>query len=349
MFLLGGFLCLSMGFPSAATAQEQSEDVKLAVSRAVAYLLSNQNKEGAITDRNNPVALSALSIMAMASVGLLPSDPTPQGKAINQALEYVLLDQHQREDGYFGASDGSRMYGHGIITLMLTELDGMGRNEEQNKTVHLRCRNAISLILASQRINKSFELSGGWRYEPNSSDSDLSVSVWQLLALRSAANDEFDVPPAAIAQAVNYLERSFTGRLDEMGNPEQETGGFGYMPGYGNPSFAMTAAGTLALQACGQYDSPLVNAAVNWLKKNPPQSNDRFFYYGIYYYSQAMHQRGDEAAYDVVKNSLLPLQQADGRWDASRSEEGNAGDVYATAMAILSLSVRYHYLPIYQR
>jgi hypothetical protein len=65
-----------------------------------------------------------------------------------------------------------------------------------------------------------------------------------------------------------------------------------------------------------------------------------------------MHQRGgpiaDRAA-ELVASNLLAKQQADGSWKSSGGEEQNAGKVYCTAMAILSLSVKHHYLPIYQR
>ena len=42
-------------------------------------------------------------------------------------------------------------------------------------------------------------------------------------------------------------------------------------------------------------------------------------------------------------------QQRDGSWLAENSSESRVGRVYATSMAVLSLSVKYHYLPIYQK
>jgi hypothetical protein len=113
----------------------------------------------------------------------------------------------------------------------------------------------------------------------------------------------------------------------------------------------MTAAGLLAMQVCGQYDSPLVERAVTWLEANPPKWGTRYFFYGTYYFAQGMHQRGGEiakTAEEQVKQALLPKQREDGGWNAEGEEVG-ATRVYATAMAILSLSVKYHYLPIYQR
>jgi hypothetical protein len=46
---------------------------------------------------------------------------------------------------------------------------------------------------------------------------------------------------------------------------------------------------------------------------------------------------------------LLQRQDADGGWTAPSGEEAGAGRTYATSLAILSLSMKYHYLPIYQR
>ena len=114
----------------------------------------------------------------------------------------------------------------------------------------------------------------------------------------------------------------------------------------------MTAAGMLAMQVCGQYDSPFVSGASNWLLENPPRENERFFFYGMYYYAQAMHQAGGrpaEVADALVPKLLLDQQRGDGSWVSRSGEEKNLGLVYATALAVLSLSVRYHYLPIYQR
>ena len=88
------------------------------------------------------------------------------------------------------------------------------------------------------------------------------------------------------------------------------------------------------------------------LKEHPPSWGDRFVLYGLYYYVQGMHQRGGETAESasrMVEAELLKHQDTDGSWKSSSGEEQNAGKIYSTALAILSLSVKYHYLPIYQR
>ena len=114
----------------------------------------------------------------------------------------------------------------------------------------------------------------------------------------------------------------------------------------------MTAAGLLAMQVCGEYESPLVVGAADWLLEHPPKWNERFCCYGTYYYAQGMYQRGGEhaeTAGQLVQDMLLETTERR-RLVASREWLGKrAGNVYATSMAVLSLSVKYHYLPIYQK
>ncbi len=340
---------------STATLQVSPFDkdrVDLAVDKAVSFLVSKQRKDGAILDDSYDTTMSALSIMAMASVGVQPGDPSSEGRVMQEALAFVLKDDRQEKNGYYGAKDGSRMYGHGIITLMLSEMLGMSPNQELDGRIHERCQQAIDLILSSQKENKSFQFRGGWRYTPDSRDADLSVSVWQLMALRSAKNDGLKVPATAIEEAVEYLRRSYASPLDRNGIPDNRASGFCYTPGQNNPTFTMTAAGLLAMQVCGEYESPLVIGAADWLLEHPPRWNERFCSYGTYYYAQGMYQRGgkhSETARQLVQDMLLEKQNPDGSWKAENGSESGVGHVYATAMAILSLSVKYHYLPIYQK
>ena len=325
------------------------DEVDKAIESGIKFLLSNQRDDGAIYDRGNPIAITALSLMSLAAVGHLPIHPNENGEAMAKALEFILLEKNQNEVGYFG-KDGGRMYGHGIVTLTLAEMLGMGMNEETDKSIREKCQKAIDLILRSQMVKKSQSQQGGWRYSPDSNDADLSVTIWQLMALRSAKNSGLDVPSSAISDAIEYLKRSYKSKLDEKGEPIDKKSGFAYQPG-GHPEYTTTAAGLLAMQVCGQYDSPFVLGAADWLLENEPKTNRKFFFYGTYYYAQAMYQRGDEHAdksRKLVEEILLPMQKENGRWQGGGSESG-AGDVYCSSMAMLALAVKYHYLPIYQR
>ena len=200
-------------------ARYVADDVDRAVNRGVNFLLETQRPDGGIADRGHEVAMTSLAIMAMAAIGTQPSRLTARGRGMQKAIDFVLSENHQDSQGYFGNRDGSRMYGHGITTLMLTEMLGMGVNPEQNERVHRALVKAIELILAAQAVSKSEKLMGGWRYTPTSRDSDLSVSVWQLMALRSAKNDGLDVPAEAIEKALTYLKYSYASPLNRDGSP----------------------------------------------------------------------------------------------------------------------------------
>jgi hypothetical protein len=326
------------------------ERVNQSAARAVEYLLSQQQQNGAIVDNNrNHTTMTSFAIMAMLAVGHKPADQTTEGQAMRKALEYVLNPDRQDEKGYFGGKDGSRMYGHGIITLMLAEALGMGIDDKQDETIRLRLQKAIELILRAQALQKDDKRhEGGWRYNPDSKDSDLSVVSWQLIALRAAKGAGIEVPKEAIDKAVDYVKRCY--RKDDK---DKTQGFFCYQPGDGNMRFGSAAGGFLTLQICGQYDAPEVKGAADYfLNYNIPSLQDKeHFYYGMYYYAQGMFQRGGEyaeRARKVVRELLLDRQNKDGSWPLGvRDEEG--GKVYVTSLAMLSMSVHYHYLPIYQR
>lgn len=345
IFLLILFLALP------AFSQEKDK-VDKTIDKAIDYLLKKQKSDGSIFDHNHSVTMTSLAIMAFAAAGHQPDDQSKEGEAMRKALDFVLQEKHQDHTGYFGRSDGSRMYGHGIITLMLAEMAGMGIDKKQDDIIRKRLEKALQLTLWSQKQKNEKDKNqyGGWRYEPNSRDSDLSVTIWHLMALRAANDSGIPIPKKAIDDAVDYLKECYhsSRKNNKITNHKSA---FGYHPGRG-PEFAMAAAGMLAMQVCGQYDADETKGAADWLMNKNINYNERFFFYGTYYFSQSMYQRGDKYANHAKKQVELTLtknQQPDGSWEPRNGEERNAGRVYGTAMAVLSLSVTYHYLPIYQK
>ena len=146
---------------------------------------------------------------------------------------------------------------------MLSEMIGMGGDDQTDDAIHDACQKAIDLIIRSQRVKKPAFVTGGWRYTPDAVESDLSKTVWQLMARRSAKNAGLDVPSSTIDDAIGYLVRSFTSPVDANGQPNQAINGFSYEANNDNPTFTMTAAGLLAMQVCGKYwDEPRWKAEV---------------------------------------------------------------------------------------
>ena len=357
-------------FLTLAVIPARADKVDDAVQKGVKFLVRSQNKQtGAFNSPRgnvrwaavNSYPMTALAIMSMAAVGHQPTDPGEIGEAMKKGIEFLLRDdpRRRRSQGYYGV-DGSRMYGHGITTLCLGEMLGMGVGRDQDRRLRETLEQAINLILSAQRRPKFNPVYvGGWRYEPTSNDSDLSITVWQLMALRSAQNAGVRVPKENIDLAVKYLERSYQSGRNARGEPTNLKSGFGYTPNSRRPGYAATSAGLLSLQVCNRVDAPEVIGAANWLEDFDLRPSERWFYYGTYYYSQGMQKRKDDdpnsvgskqarLARDNVERIMLNLQKADGAWDGSNRNENDVGQIYCTSLAILSLSVKYHFLPIYQ-
>ncbi|QNN20716.1 hypothetical protein HED60_00015 [Planctomycetales bacterium ZRK34] len=321
-----------------------------AVQSGVAYIIAQQDSEGAITDRKTQTAMSSLAVLALAAAGHQPTDKTPEGVAMRLALEFVLRDENQTDEGYFGRKDGSRMYGHGIITLMLSEMLGMSLDPAQEKIIRNKLVKAVQLIVRAQRVHKGNNHQGGWRYMPDSKDSDLSVTVWQVMALRSAESAGIEVPQSAIHDAVEYLKRLYCSDRDEHGKPKKAAAPFGYERNHHQAQ--APAAGLLALQVCGLYEAPEVIGSADWHMEHPPESKMNFLFYQAYYYATGMHLRGGKYADRALAETqqlLLNLQRDDGSWLNNRGNESQAGAVYSTSLAVIALSVDNYFLPIYQR
>ena len=331
----------------------RKQPVDDAIRRGLAFLTRVQNPDGSFgrRDRN---ALTSLAILAFLASGHTPDAPT-HGKQVAAAIDYLLAKGRQKENGYFGDSNRHGMYNHAITVLALAEVIGMGATEDQERKLRAACQRGVELLVAAQSAKKKGpEHVGGWRYSVTSNESDLSVTAWVVMALRAAQNAGIAVPKETIGRAVAYVKKLF----------DHRSGGFSYLP-RPQPTFAMSAAGLLALQVCGVYEGREVRACGDWLMKHADEwrttawQTNIWFYYGTYYYAQASYQLGGEygkLGEAVVKQLLLAdgapaKQQPGGNWPFSprSGEERRAGNVYTTSMAILALSVEYKLLPIYQR
>jgi hypothetical protein len=180
--------------------------------------------------------------------------------------------------------------------------------------------------------------------------SDSSQSIIDCL-LSAAKNAGVDVPKDAIDKGIAYIKRSYQAERDDQGRPKGDAP-FSYEPYGGRKTFSTTAAGLLSLQVAGQYEAPEVIGSANWLLTSPPEISEPWFFYGTYYYAQGMYQRGGEhaaIARQKTEQMLTDTQNPDGSWFPRNGNEKSAGAVYATSLALLSLSVYHHFLPIYQK
>ena len=113
----------------------------------------------------------------------------------------------------------------------------------------------------------------------------------------------------------------------------------------------MTGVAVLNLFLLDASDRDEVVHGVQYILDHPVNNETRFPYYTMYYTTQSAFQAG-EPAWPIVWNQnrqrLLKSQLPDGGWPQSASTE-EPGRVYATSLAVLTLSVPYRLLPTYQR
>ncbi|MEZ6057624.1 MAG: prenyltransferase/squalene oxidase repeat-containing protein [Planctomycetaceae bacterium] len=335
--LFGGGLGDLAGADERTPQERQVDD---ALARSLRFLAEQQKQSGAwaLDDNGESTAGTSLAVMSFMACGHVPGEG-PYGQAIERGIRWVI--ENQQDNGMLVTRHGTGpMYSHGISTLMLAEAAGMVSDADA-PAVRRALERAIKLILTSQAVKKDSRQRGGWRYQTNSTDSDLSVTGWQVMSLRAAKDIGCDIPKEAIDDAVDYVKKCST----------NDNRGFGYQPG-SHQSETMTGTGIVCLEVCGENETREAIGGADYLLDRPIRANSNFFYYGVYYTSVGMFKIGgdySERYRTHMIDLLLPLQNQDGSWKPEHGSERGAGKIYATSMSVLALAIEYRYLPIYQR
>ena len=310
--------------------------VERSVERGLAYLAAAQKEDGTFAGTyGKSTGIVSLVGMSFLSKGHLPGDGR-YGTTLNRCIDYVLASQ--KPDGLLVQKDSGHgpMYAHNISTLFLSEVSGMVDPSRQ-ALIHQALARATKLLLDAQAVPKSPKNRGGWRYKPDSTDSDLSCSGWAFMALKSARLNGARVPDAAIESAVAYVLR----------NHDQTSGTFGYTDTKGHAE-TLTGCGILCLELSGFHGADHLDRAGDQVLASCtllPSKDHQF--YANYYNAQAMFQLGGHYWERYAKwmyQTSLARQIPDGSWVGKKY-----GTAYTTSMILLSFTVPYRQLPIYQR
>src|SRR5580704_2651228 len=330
---------------------EQWKRLDRAVDRGLKFLSGGQQSDGSFPtkDEGQP-GVTSLCIMACLARGHQPGKG-PYGAQIERAIDYVLDLQDPQvgaimADRWIGPNhdqisrigDGmprsfTGNYNHGIAGVMLGEVYGMTSAKR-----HERVRQAILKALEytrqqQMRPKRNPDERGGWRYVhiDGTDDSDLSVTAWQLMFLRSARNAEFNVPKEWTREAMEYVHRTFDAR-DKV---------FLYaLSGEGHYlSRGMVGAGIVCLELGGEHHSVEAKMAGDWILRssferyNASTHRDDRYHYGAFYCSQAMYQLGGEHWRQFFPKLLAVLtenQHANGSWQLETADP-EFGNCYTTA------------------
>ena len=318
-----------------------SEDVRTLYDGGLRYIAASQQNDGSWqASYGQGPGMAGLCSLAILSRG---EDPNfgAYAETLHRALRYIVLRQ-SRTNGFIsqGGNSHTNMYEHGFATLALAEAYGAvdetllwagqgaargGKKRGLGKALEL----AVQAAIDSQNSNPL----GGWRYSPNATDADSSVSGAILVSLLAARNAGIRVPEKNIERALKYYE---TSTLSD--------GTVVYTPGMGGGySMARSAIGALVFAIAKQKDSPShrqpLQSLVDRLEDEPQQHP----YYTRYYIAQALFH-GDVASWTRWNERTTEVLLA------SQREDGAIGhDAYSTSMSLLALALSFRFLPIYER
>ncbi|MHC4200934.1 MAG: hypothetical protein ACYSU0_13155 [Planctomycetota bacterium] len=290
------------------------------------------------------VGVTGLAVLALLGDGHVWGRRDRLGHAAGRGVRFLL--GAQAENGCIGGSEGNYMYNHGIAATALVDAYAVsgaaGLREPAQK--------AIRYLLSAQRA------SGGWDYTDRpGTRADVSVSAWQIAALCSGAAAGLDVPEKALTAASGFLA--------SLTSPTTAETGYEKLPRRKRRLEHPTLGPTAIALACrvalaADRSSPMVprQAAIllrednlprwqpEWSKK-PTRSAIHVYYY---WYHGTMAMRGIGGGQwrtwnKAVTQALLAGQKDDGSWPRAGLYAQDAGRIYATALAVLTLETTYRY------
>lgn len=310
-------------------------DVREMYERGLQFLVASQTKEGDWPGNYRGAGTTGMAVMAF-----LASGEDPNFGIYSQQVRRALTSMLKAQDantGYLGDS----MYQHGFGMLGLAEAYGVvderqlvqapaGANQlSVGKSLEL----AVRLAITSQKKNSS----GGWRYSPDSSDADTSVSGSVLMGLLAARNAGIEVPDANIDRAIAYFKS-----MTSDGGQVAYSGGFG---GF-DESLARISIASLVYSVSRRKDLPQYEKTLTYLKDHLETDPQQWADYTRYYQSQALFQ-GDMEAWEKWNRLLVQRLKQSQRDDGSFTSD--LGPSVGTSLSLLALALNFRFLPIYER
>jgi hypothetical protein len=337
-----------------------------AIDRALDWLIAQQRPDGSFPtlERGQP-GVTSLCVLAFLAHGHSVGEGK-YGPQLDRAAEYIIACQKQNGLVTRLGPEGPRItadvaneigepaaYNHAISSLTLSEMYGMGQPKRAAQLKQL-IEKSLAATLEMQRWPKDLAVDrGGWRYvtDDGINDSDLSITGWQLMFLRSARNAGFNVPQQPIDDAIQYVRRTFNTNY----------GTFAYVTTPSSrPTRAMSGAGILALAHAGLHHSTEAQRAGEWMLQHsfaPYNGSDNSlvdrYHYSLFNACQGMYQLGSpfwEKFFPRVVVTMLAHQNPNGSWDAEGLPRDRPfGNSYTTALSVLALGAPNQFLPVFQR
>lgn len=352
---------LALALVAGPIVAQETPSVSSAVSRAVSYLDSAQDDEGAFSPHVGP------AVTALVATGLIRHGRTPDDPMVGDALAYVE-GFIQPDGGVYAPDSMYRNYETCIaIQCFRTAADADGATKDYAEVLS-RAEAFVKGIQWDEEEghDRSSTSYGGAGYGRHGRP-DLSNTSYLIDALHSLGRGPED---PAIQRALAFVSRSQNLETEHNTTPFatlSPDGGFYYTPAAGGSSQAgetltgglrsygsMTYAGLKSMIYAGVgKDDPRVKAAFAWiqanysLSENPGMGTSGLFYY-YHTFAKALDAIGEGAVVDSdgeshdwraeLVTTLTAAQGADGSWINSNDRWLESDPNLSTAYALLALS-----------
>jgi squalene-hopene/tetraprenyl-beta-curcumene cyclase len=332
------------------------KDVQAVRDKAVAYLKSRQEPNGAFSPKIAGPGVSALVAAGLLRNGVKPTDPL-----VARTLAYMEKSV-QKDGGIYDKFLAN--YTTSVAVMALREANADGKYDALLK-------GAATFLKGIQQApgDPKDPRHGGFGYD-GKSRPDMSNSGFSVEALIAAGVPKDD---PVIQRALKFISRcqNLAGEFNDQEFAKkaaaEDVGGFVYNPLDPDDKRHKTAAGGLRsvggmtygglksfLYAGVSKDDPRVKAAVKWirnhytLEENPGMGQSGLYYY-YHTFAKAMDALGQDRFEDAkgtkhdwrreLFEALRKRHQADGSWrNANDRTFGEADPNLATAFALLTLS-----------
>jgi hypothetical protein len=270
---------------------------------------------------------TALALLSYLGAGVTLEADDEHAGAVAGGLNYLL--NRQIVTLYGADLQEGTMYAQGLATSALCEAYAMNGNPELQEAA----QRAIDFICYAQHEE------GGWRYFPGQ-PGDMTVTAWQLMALKSGQMAGLHVPRESIRRATGFLSQL----------QEEDGAYYGYLAPGKEPT--PTAIGLLTRMYTGwSRGDDRLQKGVDYVAAFRPSRTDMYF---NYYATQLLHHfEGPhwDTWNEEMREYLIETQSQEGdergSWYFSDRHGIQGGRHYNTAMAVMILEVYYRYMPLY--
>ena len=301
----------------------------------------------AISRREDTLAATAMALLAFQGFGVTPTSNHPMLVEFSPSVRrgWMWLLQQQNPDGSFFAErseiETHRFYTHAFCTIALCERLIMTGDE----TLQEPAQRAIDYCVQHQSQR------GGWRYLPDrfSEQSDVSVTGWVVLALKSGQAAGLTIPPETYDEVMRFLDSMQLLSNHYMYREEEPM-----------PRISMTAQASFCRILLGwRRDNPRLAAGVRLILDSPPsfaEHGKRDVYYWFFATQTLYHYGGDEwKIWDsTMRETLVQSQEKEGpdvgSWHPNQPARDawlQYGRLYTTCMSLYILEVYYRHLRIF--